>query len=145
MMDDAGVISLRRHLAEVYPAVAESVPHARQTVSDYAARVAGIRGDGLDAVKTAVTEAVTNAVRHAYREGTPGDVSVTAGVAEGELWVLVADDGCGYRTAAQNPGLGCGLALIAASTEDFVVSERAQGGTEVRMRFPLAAGEPALG
>lgn len=132
------VVALREALAESYPAVAGSVPCARQAVGGYAAHQAGLRGAALDAVKVAVSEAVTNAVRHAYRGGVSGAVHVTATVADDDLWVLVADDGCGYRSPAATPGLGCGLAVIAANSKDYTLIERAEGGTEVRMRFATA-------
>jgi anti-sigma regulatory factor (Ser/Thr protein kinase) len=92
--------------------------------------------DQIDTVRSAVSEAVSNAVIHAYRS-TPGEVHITAAVTSGELWVLVADDGCGFQTPAESPGLGWGLALIAHAAEDFVLAERAEGGTEARMRFRI--------
>ena len=55
-----------------------------------------------------------------------------------ELWVLVSDDGCGYRASSQVPGLGWGLTLIAKLSEEYVITERGTGGTEVRMRFPIS-------
>ena len=57
--------------------------------------------------------------------------------------MLVADDGCGFQTPAQKPGLGLGLTLIANVSEEYVVMERATGGTELRMRFPLPGAQPA--
>jgi two-component sensor histidine kinase len=57
---------------------------------------------------------------------------------DGELWILVADEGCGHQTASANPGLGWGLALIAEACDDFILAERSAGGTEARMRFDVA-------
>lgn len=125
-----------------YPAVSESVTQARRDIDEF---IGGYRAtaDQRDAVRSAVSEAVANAVIHAYRDAD-GDVQLTASVARGELWVLVADDGCGFQTEARSPGLGWGLALIAHVSDDFVLAERAEGGTEVRMRFSLGvAGEAA--
>jgi serine/threonine-protein kinase RsbW len=122
-------------LSESYPAVAKSIPHARLAVTQFAAR-SGVAGEPLDAVRLAVTEAVTNAVKHAYPE-TTGAFHVTAAVTGGELWVLVADDGCGYQTPSRHPGLGCGLTIIAQLSEEYVITERATGGTEVRMPFRI--------
>lgn len=100
----------------------------------------GIAGELLDEIRLVVTEAVTNAVRHAYPEPTGTDAfHVTAAVVGNELWVLVADDGCGYQTPSRDPGLGLGLTLIAQFSEEYVITERATGGTEVRMRFPMPA------
>ena len=136
---------VHEELSESYLAVAESIPHARLAVTQFATRN-GITGEPLDDIRLAVTEAATNAVRHAYPDLTPGAFHVTAAVAGEELWVLVADDGCGYRTSPQIPGLGWGLTLIAKLSEEYVITERATGGTEVRMRFPVTpSGEPAAG
>ena len=131
--------NVQEDLTESYLAVAESIPHARLAVTQFASRN-GITGEPLDNIRLAVTEAATNAVRHAYPELSTGAFHVAAAIAGDELWVLVADDGCGYQTAPQIPGLGWGLTLIAKITEEYVITERATGGTEVRMRFPIARG-----
>ena len=122
-------------LSESYPAIAGSIPPARLAVTQFATR-SGIAGETLEAVRLAVTEAVTNAVRHAYPDRT-GAFHVTAAVTGNVLWVLVADDGCGHQTPSQRPGLGWGLTLIANVSEEYVITQRATGGTEVRMRFPI--------
>jgi len=77
-------------------------------------------------------------VLHAYDGKDSGEIHVTAEVAAQELWVLIADDGCGFQAPARNPGLGWGLPLIAHMSERLEIAERADGGTEIRMRFPLA-------
>ncbi len=123
-------------LSESYLAVAGSIPHARSAITQFAAR-SGIAGEQLDDVRLAVTEAATNVVKHAYPDLTTGVFHVTAAVAGEELWVLVADDGCGYQTPSVVPGLGWGLTLIARLSDEYVITERATGGTEVRMRFPI--------
>jgi anti-sigma regulatory factor (Ser/Thr protein kinase) len=128
-------VTLPPDLDKSYLAEAKSVPLARSAVTRLAARH-GMTGDSLDAVRLAVTEAVTNAVRHAYRDRA-GLVHLMAVVTGGELWVLVADDGCGHRTPAAQPGLGLGLTVIAQHSDTYVITERATGGTEVRMRFPI--------
>lgn len=114
------------------------MPRARDDVTSLAL-AAGAHGDALDDIRLAASEAVTNAVRHAYPDGG-GYVHVTAAVTEGELWLLVADDGRGIRPRGTSPGLGLGLFLIACSADDLTVAECAGGGTEVRMRFALGAG-----
>jgi anti-sigma regulatory factor (Ser/Thr protein kinase) len=130
--------TLPQELNESYPAVADSVPRARAAVTRFATD-RGISGDGLEGIRLAVSEAVTNAVMHAYA-GAQGAVHLTAAVTGDELWVLVADDGCGYRADPAQPGLGWGLLLIAQHAEEYVITERATGGTEVRMRFPVPPG-----
>jgi stage II sporulation protein AB (anti-sigma F factor) len=118
-----------------YPATRESVWVVRHEVIEFAAANGAVDSE-LEAVKTAVSEAVANSVVHAYR-ADPGEVHVTAAVSDEGLWILVADDGCGFQTPAREPGLGWGLALIAHAADEFVLAERVGGGTEVRMRFAI--------
>jgi two-component sensor histidine kinase len=60
-------------------------------------------------------------------------------MAGGELWVLIADSGCGIHAGRESDGLGLGLAMIAKLTDGFSVVERSSGGTELRLRFVLDA------
>ena len=128
-------------LSESYPAVAESVPRGREALTRLA-RTAGADDEQLEAIRLAASEALTNAVLHAYGD-EPGQVHVTAAVNDGELWMLIADDGRGLGVRTSRPGLGMGLALIAAMADYFAVVRRAGGGTEVRMAF--ATGAPSNG
>ena len=128
----------RHTVNETLRAHSPAIPLARRVLTGYA-EAAGFTGPLLDAIRTAVSEAVTNVVRHAYPD-EPGEVELVAGVVRNELWVIVADRGCGFQTPARDPGLGYGLALMADASEDFVISERAGGGTEVRLFFPLPEG-----
>jgi serine/threonine-protein kinase RsbW len=127
------------YVRESYPAIPSTVPAARQAIAE-CARAAGASDEQLDAIRLASSEALTNAVRFAYRARL-GHVHVTARVAGGELWVLIADNGCGIHAGQDSEGLGLGLALISESTDGFSVVERSTGGTELRLRFKLRAGE----
>jgi anti-sigma regulatory factor (Ser/Thr protein kinase) len=122
-------------LTQMYPAVPDSVPLARRELVRFAA-AAGTAGDQLESVRLSVSEALTNVVMHAYRDGV-GQIHVTADLAGGELWVLIADDGHGLRPHNDSPGLGVGLALIAKSSDGLTIMNRSGGGTEVRMCFSL--------
>ncbi len=93
--------TVHEELSESYPAIADPVPRARLAVTQFAAQ-SGIAGEQLDAVRLAVTEAVTNAVKHAYPQ-TTGAFHLAAAVTADELWVLVADDGCGTRPPPSTP------------------------------------------
>lgn len=119
-----------------WPAVAETTTVARRAVVDFAEQ-AGATSEELEAVQLAVSEAVTNAVMHAYRDRDPGLVHVSAALAGDELWVLVADDGCGLSPRDDSPGAGYGLRLIAQAADQLTVVRRGDGGTELRMRFDL--------
>lgn len=97
----------------------------------------------VEGLRLAVSEAVTNVVRHAY-PGGQGPVAITAGQASDELWVLVSDRGCGHQSPSSNPGLGFGLGIIAHECDQLVITERSEGGTEVRMRFRLKGRPSAI-
>ena len=136
------VIKVRDSLAESHPALAGSVPVVRRAVVEFA-RVAGIHGEALERVGLAVSEAVTNVVHHAYRT-QPGRVHITARAINDELWVLVADEGCGHNLPTASPGLGWGLAIITDACDEFTLVERAQGGTEARMLFRIPGAHKQL-
>lgn len=126
-------------LSRCYPAVADSVPRARDALTAFAVS-AGATGEQLDAIKLAVSEAATNVVVHAY-EGWLGEIRIDARLASGELWIQVADDGHGMRPRIDTPGLGVGLALISQVADAFAIAKRSSGGTEVHMRFDLGVGQ----
>jgi anti-sigma regulatory factor (Ser/Thr protein kinase) len=111
------------------------VARARHDVARHISQ-AGVTDNQLDRIRLAVSEAVTNSVRHAYPQ-TPGPVQVTTTTVHDELWILVADEGCGHQTQSPDPGLGWGLALMAEACDEFTLTERSAGGTEARMRFDI--------
>lgn len=114
-------------------------------MAEFAAATAGVVGERLEAIQLAVGEAVANVAAHAYpdREGL---VHVSAAVVSGEVWVLVADDGCGLQARGDSPGLGQGLRLIAYTADELTIVGRSGGGTELRMRFAAGErGEPTAG
>lgn len=122
-------------LSRDYSAVADSVPLARSALVAVA-RSAGADDEQLESVRLAVSEALTNAVIHAYPRRT-GPIHVAAWTSEGELVVEIADDGLGFQTHTDTPGLGMGLGLISQVTDDFTIRQPQSGGTAVRMRFWL--------
>ena len=124
--------------SESYPAVPQTVGDARNALTSFA-EDAGADQQQLEAIRLAASEAVTNAVMHAYNEGEAGSVQVSASYVENELWLLVADGGKGLRPRSNSPGLGLGLALIAQVADEFQILSRGSGGTELRLRFKLAA------
>lgn len=129
------MFALQETFSETYPATPEAVGRARRAVAEYA-EVSGADDEQLERIRLGVSEAVTNAVRHAYR-GASGSVHVSVARAQGELWILVADEGCGFQRPSPRPGLGLGLALMADAADEFTIVERGGGGTEARMRFLL--------
>ncbi len=119
----------------------DAVARARQALREFAAE-AGASADQIDAVRLASSEAVTNAVLHAYRD-EPGKVYVSAALVSDELWILIADDGCGLEPRTGRPGLGLGLGLISQVSDHLTIVARSGGGTEVRMRFDLTDTDPS--
>ena len=81
---------------------------------------------------------MTNVVLHAY-PGEPGEVHVRVERSGRTLRVVVSDDGSGMLPRPDSPGLGLGLPLIAQLVDGLDVHRRERGGTELCMRFELAA------
>jgi anti-sigma regulatory factor (Ser/Thr protein kinase) len=129
------VRSIAPSLNTTYVAVPSAIGTARTALAQFA-RGAGASPRAVEAVALSVSEAMTNAVVHAYR-GRPGSIQVSAAVVARELWILIADEGCGLQPRAHRPGLGLGLGLISEVSDDLTVVPRAGGGTEVRIRFDL--------
>ena len=126
-------------LSERYAAIPDSVPAARHAVVKFAA-ASGANGRQREAIALATTEAVTNAVVHAY-PASAGWIAVDGWLAGRELWLIVADDGCGLRPGSPGRRLGLGLALISRMVDGLSIHDRSSGGTEIEMRFALS-GEP---
>jgi anti-sigma regulatory factor (Ser/Thr protein kinase) len=133
----------RTDLNETWAAASESVAPARQAIVDYAARV-GASEQQLETIRLAASEAITNVVLHAY-DGEQGFVHVTAAIAGGDLCVLVADEGHGFRPHVGGGGLGLGLLLIAEACDELTIVKASSGGTELWMWFKLGQGGGPLG
>lgn len=91
----------------------------------------------LDDIRIAVSEACANVVLHAYPEGHDGDMEVAVSRTGDELTVSVRDWGRGIRPRADSPGLGLGLSMIAALSEEVQLGHDSAQHTEVRMTFYL--------
>ena len=89
-----------------------------------------------------ISEAVTNAVVHAYVDG-PGEIEIEASDEGGVLSLHVRDFGVGMRSRVDSPGAGYGLSVIARLASMLATgpaSEDGNVGTELVMRFDMAAG-----
>ncbi|HLH65682.1 MAG TPA: ATP-binding protein [Solirubrobacteraceae bacterium] len=95
----------------------------------------------LDDLRTAVSEACNNVVLHAYPDGG-GRMRVEVTVSEDGVDVEVADRGRGIRRLKAPPQghMGVGLFVMAALAERAEFTERAGGGTIVRLRFRRGRG-----
>jgi len=117
----------------------ESVALVRQALAGMCEAL-GVADQVADDVRIAVTEACTNAVVHAYESDQRASVDVEASAHEGSLTVLVRDAGRGMGRWSEAGGLGLGLPLIAALTENVEVRAGPRdSGTEVVMTFALEA------
>jgi serine/threonine-protein kinase RsbW/stage II sporulation protein AB (anti-sigma F factor) len=135
--DDGAASAVSAPLRRSLPAVPASVPVLRAAVADYVT-AAGVGPPQIDAVKLAVSEAVTNAVMHAYLEADePGEVRVDTCLREGEIRVVVSDDGLGMMPRLDSPGLGVGLPFIADTADTLDIASGEGGGTVLRMSFKV--------
>jgi len=97
----------------------------------------GMSGLLLNDLALVVSEALTNAIVHGYREGAEGLIEVRAAVDATGFELHVRDRGRGMQPDRDSAGLGLGLPLIAAVTQEFEVTAHPEGGTALWMRFPL--------
>jgi serine/threonine-protein kinase RsbW len=147
----AGMPRYDRHQEPPTPDFELTLPARAENVAVVRHAFGGL-GDALDVpdhaladVKLAVTEACTNVVVHAYPDGD-GPMSVSAGLADGALTVIVSDEGRGILPRPDSPGLGLGLPLIATLASSLELGTNDHEETEVRMVFelePAPSGEPA--
>jgi anti-sigma regulatory factor (Ser/Thr protein kinase) len=114
----------------------ENVGAIRRRLVAFAAEQ-GADAEQRGAIAVAVTEAAANVVIHAYPpDEPPGPIHVEADVEDGDLEVVVADEGQGFTTT-RSMRLGAGLAVVARSCDAYAIRERLPNGIEVWMRFPL--------
>lgn len=142
-MNDVRSLRSRQHSLEraailtgSLPAIAGSVGELRHRIVDFAREHGAGRAD-RDRIALAVTEAAANVVVHAYTPGRRGELSYLADLEDGDLQVIVGDDGDGIRERPRTPGSGLGLKLIDEMTTDFDITPRTPTGVEVWMRFLL--------
>ncbi|WP_107094501.1 GAF domain-containing protein [Streptomyces sp. XY431] len=94
---------------------------------------ATVPGELADAVVAVLEEALSNAARHAGSESV--EVSLTAGA---DLTLTVTDDGVGLPEGGRRSGLANLAERAAALGGTFSAGNRAEGGTELVWRVPLA-------
>jgi serine/threonine-protein kinase RsbW/stage II sporulation protein AB (anti-sigma F factor) len=116
-----------------FPGTPLGVRSLRRQLSVLAADC-GMSPDAVADLRLAVSEAATNAVMHAYAD-TEGELAVTAAVKNGELEIVIGDNGAGFVEGRDSPGLGVGLSIIATVTERLRIVSHPDG-TEIHMVFP---------
>ena len=70
------------------------------------------------------------------RRRISGRLHYDADIEDGDLEIVIADDGDGVRSDHDRDGLGLGLHIIASVSDEFAVTARPVG-LEVWMRFAL--------
>ena len=90
-----------------------------------------------------VTEAVTNSVRYAFPGGRSGRVEVSLTESDGNLDLVISDDGVGIKAARPEPGAGTrdgiGLQLIRGFSRQLGASLSIEEGQGTRYAVRLAA------
>jgi anti-sigma regulatory factor (Ser/Thr protein kinase) len=133
------VTALAPDIALTVAARPESVALVRQALAGMCEAL-GVPERVADDVRIAVTEACTNAVVHAYEADHRASVEIEAAAQASLLTVLVRDAGRGMGRWSEAGGLGLGLPLIAALTQNVEVrTGPADSGTEVVMTFDVEA------
>jgi anti-sigma regulatory factor (Ser/Thr protein kinase) len=116
----------------------QSVTLVRAVLSALAESL-GLEAELLNDLKTAVSEACNNVVVHAY-EDFLGPLKVDIEVTPAGVTTTVRDHGTGMRSiATRDSGMGVGLAVISALAASAEFLTPPDGGTEVRMWFPIVA------
>jgi serine/threonine-protein kinase RsbW len=124
----------------VIPARAEYLLLARLALTGVA-RLADADEEALADLRLAVTEAAANACRHAYEDGE-GEITIALTLSlDGQLDVVVEDDGPGFDDAsvgewnAEDLGEdGMGIAIIHAVADNVEIGAR-KNGSGTRLRF----------
>jgi anti-sigma regulatory factor (Ser/Thr protein kinase) len=118
-------------LHEQLPATVDSVGRARQAVRRFASELEV----DLDGMVLAVSEAVANVVTHAYEDGVPGMVDLSATASPYEVAVVVRDHGRGLGGADRaSAGAGYGIEIIRRLAQHVALHDSA-AGVALTMRF----------
>lgn len=120
----------------VLPAERESVAVARQVIRGVTSRLLWEDGRAGD-IAIAVTEACTNAVLHARPTGDDDRYRVRVWASDGELVISVLDhgDGIAPKVPSAEAGLGLGLPLMVAISDEASFARTEDGDNEVRLTF----------
>jgi serine/threonine-protein kinase RsbW/stage II sporulation protein AB (anti-sigma F factor) len=125
-------------LVRRFPAQADQIAAIRNEFAAYGREHGVTDPAGL---RLAISEAVTNVVLHAYIDApAPGEIEVIAvRHPDDGFEVRVCDDGRGMKPRPDSPGMGVGLPLVASLVEHFEIEAKADGGTRLRMTFPVTS------
>jgi len=125
------------------PAKSSNESLARSVVAAFAAQL-DITIEDMSDIKTAVSEAVTNSIIHGY-VGCKGVITIICRMQDGELEVVVEDQGCGiedvekarqplYSTYKGDERSGMGFTVMETFMDSLEVYSELNEGTRVHMR-----------
>ncbi|OMP65905.1 anti-sigma F factor [Domibacillus epiphyticus] len=131
-----------------FNALGENEAFARVAVASFAAKLNPTMDD-LAELKTAVSEAVTNAIIHGYDSNPAGIVYITASIDDGEIDVVVRDEGKGihnidqakeplFTTKPEMERAGMGFTIMEHFTDLLEIESSTSSGTVVRFKKRLA-------
>ena len=127
-----------------FPALSRNESYARAAVGAFVSQL-DPTVDELGSVKAAVSEAVTNCVVHAYSEcETVGIINMTARIKDEEIYIKIADKGCGIEdvkkameplfTTGGSERSGMGFTIMESFMDKLTVRSMQGKGTTVQMR-----------
>jgi anti-sigma regulatory factor (Ser/Thr protein kinase) len=118
-------------LQEQLPATVASVAEARPAVRRFASELEV----DVDGMVLAVSEAVANVVTHAYDDGAPGVIELSATASPYEVAVVVRDHGRGFGGADRaSAGAGYGIEIIRRLAQHVALDDSGRG-VALTMRF----------
>lgn len=131
-----------------FNALGENEAFARVAVASFAAKLNPTMDD-LAELKTAVSEAVTNSIIHGYDSNPAGIVYITAIIEDGEIDVVIRDEGRGifdieqaqeplFTTKPEMERAGMGFTIMKHFTDHLEVESSTSSGTIVRFKKRLA-------
>lgn len=131
---DLGLISALRRMAEQ---LEDRSAVSIQVSADETWRPETVDPRVATAIYRIVQEAMTNAVRHACAQTIDVELSAT----EGDLFIVVEDDGSGIAPPREVSDPGSGVQLMRQQAEafggSFDIGRRPAGGTRLRASFPV--------
>jgi stage II sporulation protein AB (anti-sigma F factor) len=131
-----------------FNALGENEAFSRVAVASFAAKL-NPTVDDLAELKTAVSEAVTNAIIHGYDSNPAGVVYISATIEDGEIDVVIRDEGRGigdieqakeplFTTKPDMERAGMGFTIMEHFTDLLEIESSTSSGTIVRFKKQLA-------
>ncbi len=119
-----------------------NITHSRAEISaevlmDIPEDIPPLHMDRITPLGILINEVITNAYKHAFPGINNPTLSISATLFEGELVIIIADNGPGYDGAIDKKHLGRTLIdALASQIHGFVFFDR-DSGTRVIIRFPV--------